>query len=107
MGSAAEPVDSRNPPRVGQVLAFLGVRVPGMAIFNFNIIWVVFSLGLFLLPVIPLIRLAYPGYSARPLQTGAEILLAVVAVVMAFVIPTPEKSRSSPWIQLVGPPPPG
>jgi hypothetical protein len=91
-----------NPLRVGQVLAFLGLLVLGMAIFTFNIIWVVFSLGLFLLPAIPLVRLAYAEYRARPVQAGAEILLAVAAVVVAFAVPTPEGSWSSPWIHAGG-----
>lgn len=88
--------------RVGQMLAFLGLLVLGMVIFTFNAIFVVFSLGLFLLPAIPLIRLAYPAYRARPLQAGAEILLAAVAVVVAFAIPTPEGAYSSPWIHAGG-----
>jgi hypothetical protein len=60
-----------NPLRVGQVLAFLGLQVLGMEIFTFNVVWAVFSLGLFLLPAIPLLRLAYIEYRARPLQAGA------------------------------------
>lgn len=83
-------------------MMLLWLLVLGMAIFTFNIIWVVFSLGLFLLPVIPVIRLAYHEYSARPLQVVAEILLAVVAVVVAFAIPTPDGSWSSPWIHAGG-----
>jgi hypothetical protein len=93
---------SENLLRVGQVLKFLGLLVLGMAIFTFNIIWAVFSLGLFLLPVIPLVRLAYPEYRARPLQAGVEMFLAVAAVVVAFAIPTPEGAWASPWIYAGG-----
>jgi hypothetical protein len=52
-----------NPLRPSQLLTFAGLWVLGLVIFTFNGIWPVFSLGLFLLPVIPLIRLAYPEYS--------------------------------------------
>ncbi|MDQ0869188.1 hypothetical protein QFZ70_001661 [Arthrobacter sp. V1I9] len=69
---------------------------------QFNGIWPVFSLGLFLLPVIPLIRLAYPEYRALPLQTGVELFLAVTAVVVAFVTPTPEGAWASPWVYAGG-----
>jgi hypothetical protein len=44
-----------------QVLKFLGLLVLGLLIFTFNVVFVVFSPGLFLLPIIPLVRLAYPG----------------------------------------------
>lgn len=56
-----------NALRALDVLMFLGLLVLGMLIFTFNVIYPVFSLGLFLLPVIPLVRLAYPEYRARPL----------------------------------------
>ena len=39
-----------NPLRVRPLLKFLGLLVLGLVIFTFNIIWVVFSVGLFLLP---------------------------------------------------------
>jgi hypothetical protein len=91
-----------NPLRAGQLLTFAGLWVLGLVIFTFNAIWVVFSLGLFLLPIIPLIRLAYPGYRARPLQAGVEVFLAVAAVVVAFAIPTPEGAWASPWIYAGG-----
>jgi hypothetical protein len=87
---------------VGQLLQFAGLWVLGLVIFTFNAIWVVFSLGLFLLPIIPLIRLAYPGYRARPLQAGVEVFLAVAAVVAAFAIPSPEGAWASPWIYAGG-----
>lgn len=86
-----------NPLRVLQVSKFLGLLVLGLVIFTFIAIYPFPSLGLFLLPVIPLIRLTYPEYRARPLQAAVEILLAVAAVWMAFAIPTPEGSWSSPW----------
>ena len=88
---------SENPLRVLQVLKFLGLLVLGLAIFAFNVIYPIPSLGLFVLPVIPLVRLAYPEYRARPLQAAVEILLGLVTVVAAFAVPTPEGSWSSPW----------
>ncbi|WP_430226145.1 hypothetical protein [Pseudarthrobacter oxydans] len=90
------------PLRAVDVLKFLGLLVLGLALFTFNIIWVIFSLGLFLLPIVPLVRLAYPEYRARPLQAVVEVLLAVAAVVIAFAIPTPEGSWSSPWVYAGG-----
>ncbi|MEK0156272.1 hypothetical protein [Arthrobacter oryzae] len=89
---------SANALRAVDVSKFLGLLVLGLAVFAFNIIWVIFSFGLFLLPIIPLVRLAYPEYRARPLQAAMEVLLAVAAVVIAFAIPTPEGSWSSPWV---------
>lgn len=83
--------------RVGHVLAFVGLLVLGMAIFTFNVIYPIPSLGLFLLPIIPLVRLACPEYRARPLQAAAEVLLALAVIGIAFSIPTPEGSWSSPW----------
>jgi len=80
-----------------QVLKFLGLLLLGMTIYTFNGIYPIPSLGLFLLPIIPLVRLAYPEYRARPLQAAVEVVLAVAAVVIAFAIPTPEGSWSSPW----------
>lgn len=86
-----------NPLLAGQVLKFLGLLVLGMAIYTLNIIYPVPSLGLFLLPIIPLVRLAYPEYRTRPQQAATEVLLALAAIVIAFAIPTPEGSWSSPW----------
>lgn len=91
-----------NPLPAVQVLKFLGLLVLGMTIYTFNIMWVIFSLGLFLLPIIPLVRLAHPGYRAKPLQAATEVLLAVAALVVAFATPTPEGSWSSPWIYAGG-----
>jgi hypothetical protein len=88
---------SENPLRVLQVLKFLGLLVLGLGIFTFNVIYPIPSLGLFVLPVIPLVRLAYPEYRARPLQAAVEILLGLVTVVAAFAVPTTEGSWSSPW----------
>jgi hypothetical protein len=85
-----------NPLKVLQVLQFLGLLVLGLAIFTLNVIYPFPSLGLFLLPVIPLIRLAYPEYRARPLQAAVEVLLGAATVAAAFAIPTPEGSWSSP-----------
>jgi hypothetical protein len=91
-----------NPIRAVDVLKFLGLLVLGLAVFTFNVIWVIFSLGLFLLPIVPLVRLAYPEYRTRPSQTAVEVLLALAAVVVAFAIPTPEGSWSSPWVYAGG-----
>lgn len=91
-----------NPLRPGQLLQFTGMWVLGLVIFTFNAIWPVFSLGLFLLPIIPLIRLAYPGYRARSLQAVVDIFLGVAAVLAAFAIPTPEGAWASPWIYAGG-----
>ncbi|TNB74200.1 hypothetical protein FHJ30_05755 [Arthrobacter sp. BB-1] len=93
---------SANALRTTDVLKFLGLLVLGLVVFTFNIIWVIFSLGLFLLPIIPLVRLAYPEYRTRPLQAAVEVLLAVAAVMVVFAIPTPEGSWSSPWMYAGG-----
>lgn len=64
---------------------------------------VVFSPGLFLLPIIPLVRLAYPGYRTRPLQAEVEVRLGLAVAGVAFAIPTtPEGSWSSSWIHAGG-----
>ena len=85
-----------SPLRPLDVLKYLGLLALGLAVFTFNVIYPVFSLGLFLLPVIPLVRLAYPEYQARGLQAAVEVILAIAAVVVAFAVPTPEGSWSSP-----------
>jgi hypothetical protein len=81
---------------VVQVLNFQGLLVPGLVIFTFNAICPFPSVGLFLLPVIPLVRLAYPERRVRPLQAAVELLLGVATVWIAFAIPTPEVAWSSP-----------
>ncbi|MGO4186824.1 hypothetical protein [Pseudarthrobacter sp. TAF60_1] len=91
-----------NRPRVLQVLKFLGLLMLGLLIFTFNMVFVVFTPGLFLLPIIPLVRLAYPEYRARPLQAAVEVLLGFAVVVLAFAIPTPDGSWSSSWIDAGG-----
>lgn len=58
-----------------QVLKFLGLLLLGMAIYTLNIIYPIPSLGLFLLPIIPLVRLAYPEYGTRPVQAAVEVVL--------------------------------
>jgi hypothetical protein len=80
-----------------QVLTFLGLLALGGAILTFNVIYPVFSLYLFLLPTIPMIRLACPEYRTRELQAVVGVLLALVAVVVAFNVPTAEGLWSSPW----------
>lgn len=92
--------ESRLP--VLKVLKFFGLLVLGLAIFMVNGIFPFFSLGLFLLPIIPLVRLAYPDYRARPLQAGVEVLLGLAVVVAAFMIPTPEGAWSSTWVHAGG-----
>ena len=86
-----------NPLKVGQLLKFQGLLVLGLIVFKLNAIYPIPSLGLFLLPVIPLVRLAYPDYRARPLQAAVEILLGIATVWIVFAIPTPEGAWSSPW----------
>ena len=85
-----------------QVLKFLGLLVLGLVVFMFNFIFPVVSLGLFLLLIIPSLRLAYSEYRARPLQAAVEVLLGLAVVVVAFAIPTPEGSWSSSWIHAGG-----
>lgn len=91
-----------NPLDLVQLLKFLGLLMLGLVIFTFNAIFPPFSLGLFLLPIIPFLRLAYPEYRARPLQAAVEALLGLAVVVVAFAIPTPEGSWSSSWIHAGG-----
>ncbi|GGH98391.1 hypothetical protein ACFFGR_21150 [Arthrobacter liuii] len=91
-----------NPLRAGQLLKFIGLLALGLVIFTFNAIYPFPSFGLFLLPVIPCIRLAYPEYRGRPLQATAEVLLGVVTVVVALAIPTPEGAWSSPRMHAGG-----
>ena len=91
-----------NPLRLLQVLKFLGLLVLGLVIFTFNVVYPIPSLGLFVLPVIPLARLAYPHYRGRPLQAVVEVFLSLATVVIAFAIPTPEGSWSSPWMHAGG-----
>ena len=86
-----------NSLRIGRLLEFLGLLVLGLTIFTFNAIYPILSLGLFLLPVIPVVRLAYSEYRARPLQAAVELVLGIATVVIALAIPTPEGSWSSPW----------
>jgi hypothetical protein len=52
--------------------------------------------------MILLIRLAYPEYRARPVQAGVEVLLGIATVLIAFTVPTPEGSWSSPWTHAGG-----
>lgn len=91
-----------NPLRIGQLLEFLGLLVLGLVIFTVNEIYPFPSLGLFLLPAIPLVKLAIPECRARPVQTAVELVLGVVTVMVAFAMPTPEGSWSSPWIDAGG-----
>ncbi|MBT2248225.1 hypothetical protein JHV56_05870 [Arthrobacter sp. BHU FT2] len=92
--------ESRLP--VLKVLKFFGLLVLGLVIFMFSGIFPFFSLGLFLLPIIPLVWLAYPDYRTRPLQAGVDVLLGLAVVVVAFMIPTPEGAWSSPWVHAGG-----
>jgi len=85
------------PLRVLEVIKFLGLLVLGVVIFTFNVIYPFPSLGLFLLPVVPFFRLAYPEYRVRPLQTAVEVLVGVATVTVVFAIPPLEGSWSSPW----------
>lgn len=91
-----------NPLRVLQVLKFFSLLALGLVIFTLNVIFVVFSLGLFVLPIIPFVRLGDPAYRVRPFQTGAEVLLGIAVLVLAFAVPTPEGTWSSSWIEAGG-----
>ncbi|MFK0007722.1 hypothetical protein ACIQTZ_11770 [Paenarthrobacter sp. NPDC090520] len=86
-----------------KVLKFFGLLVLGLVILMFNGIFPIFSLGLFLLPIIPLVRLAYPDYRARPLQAGVETLLGLAVVVVAFMIPLRKVPGRRPGFTLEGP----
>ncbi|MGX5715511.1 hypothetical protein [Arthrobacter sp. MAHUQ-56] len=86
-----------NPLQLLQVLKFLGLLALGLVIFTFNVVYPIPSLGLFVLPLIPLIRLAYPDYRARPVQAAVDVLFGFATVWIVFSIPTPEGSWSSPW----------
>jgi len=89
---------------VVRVLKFLGLLVLGLAVFMLNGvigIFLVFSLAIFLLPLVP-IRLVYPDFRAHLLQMSVEVLLSVSAVVLALILPTPEGSWSSPMIHAGG-----
>lgn len=88
---------SDSPLKVLDVLKFLGLLVLGLVIFTFNAVYPIPSLGLFVLPVIPLIRLAYPEYRARPLQAVVEVLIGIATVPLTFAVPTSEYSWSTPW----------
>ncbi|TKV27421.1 hypothetical protein FDK12_12010 [Arthrobacter sp. NamB2] len=92
--------ESRLP--VLRVLKFFGLLVLGLVIFVFNGIFPFVSLGLFLLPIIPLVRLGYRDYRARALQAAVEVLLGLAVVVVAFTSPTPEGSWLSPWVHAGG-----
>jgi hypothetical protein len=91
-----------NPLKFGLLVKFMGLLVLGLVIFTFNGTFTPFSIGLFLLPIIPLVHLAYPEHRARPLQAAVEVLLGLAVVVIAFAIPTPEGSWSSSWIHAGG-----
>lgn len=88
--------------KIGQLLKFLSLLVLGLVIFTLNMIYPIPSLGLFLLPVIPLIQLAYPEYRARSLETVVEVFLGIATVAVVFAIPTPDGSWSSPWVEAGG-----
>ncbi|NSX37167.1 hypothetical protein HTS88_12235 [Pseudarthrobacter oxydans] len=91
-----------NPLPAVQLLKFLGLLLLGMALFTFNATWVIFSLTVFLLPAIPLLRLARRSYKDGQLQAAVEVLLSVAAVVVAVALPTPAGSWSSPWMHAGG-----
>lgn len=91
-----------NAPGIGKVLKFIGLSVLGLVIFTLNFVYPFPSFGLFLLPVIPLVRLTYPEYRARSLQAGAEVFLGIASVAAVFSIPASEGSWSSPWTDAGG-----
>jgi hypothetical protein len=84
---------------VVRVLKFLALLILGLAIFmlnGFNGIFLLFSFGALLLLLLVPVRLAYPDFRAHLLQTSVEVLLSVAAVVLAFLLPSPEGSWTSP-----------
>ena len=56
-----------------------------------------FNPAAFLMPLVPLIRLAFPDYRPRRLQVFAEVLLSVAVVAVAVFQPAPEGAWSSPY----------
>ena len=69
LGTQPSRHGGRPQPKPIQLLNFLGLLVLGLIIFTFNAIYPISSLGLFLLPVIPLVRLALgPAQAAPPLR---------------------------------------
>lgn len=87
----------RNPLNPLRAIQFLGFLVLGLAVFTLNALYPLLSVGLFLLPVIPLFRLAQHQYRREPLRTAAAVLAGCVAVACALSLPTPEGAWSSPW----------
>ena len=55
-----------------------------------------FNPAAFLMPLVPLIRLAYPDYRPRRLQVSAEVLLSLAVVAVAAFQPAPDGAWSSP-----------
>nr|WP_240685101.1 hypothetical protein [Arthrobacter nitrophenolicus] len=94
------------PLAVTQVLKLLGLWVLGLVIFMLNGVLPIIFLAaffVFLLPLIPLVRLAYAAdYRARPVEVTVDILLAAGAIVVALAIPVPEGSWTSPWTHAGG-----
>lgn len=88
-----------NALKVGRLLTFFGLLVLGLVAFAINIIYPILSLVLFLLPVIPLIRLAHPlpGYRVGLPRTVSGVFLGLATVVAALMIPIPDGSWSLPW----------
>ena len=86
---------------VVQVLKFLAVLVLGLVVFMFTGFTVVFSLAVFLLPLLA-IRLACPNFRAHRAQAGVEVLLAVAAVALALMLPAQEGAWTSPFIHAGG-----
>lgn len=56
-----------------------------------------FNPAAFLMPVVPMVRLAHPDYRPHPLQVSAEVLLSVAVVAVAIFQPAPEGAWSSPY----------
>lgn len=90
---------SQNRLPVVRVLKFLALVVLGVAIFMLNGfigLSFLFSIGALLVHLLFPIRLAYPDFRAHLLQTSVEVPLSVAAVVLAFLVPSPEGSWASP-----------
>lgn len=70
--------------RVGRVLMFLGLLGLGLAAFTLNMIYPILIPGLFLLPLIPLVRPAFPAYRVGLPQGSVEALLGI-----SLLLPSP------------------
>jgi hypothetical protein len=76
-------------------LLFFPLLAGASAIFVFSSFY--FNPAAFLLPLVPLMRLAYTDYRSHRLQATVEMLLSLAVFVIALIQPAPEGSWSSPY----------